>query len=168
MAASWSSGTYGRRLPVRAWLSGSRAAAAIASPSPSPIVMIRPASQRAIDRTWPRVPPTSRRSPSSRPRCSAIIVRVLITAIEVNAKMITTNSGPSQRLVSRSASVAVLSEARSFTRSPGYRAASACRRWATAAGLAVCTRIVPSSGVVWCPAASSGASSASPNASARV
>ena len=60
--------------------------------------------------------------------------------------MITTNSGPSQRLVSRSVSVAVVSEARSLTRSPGYRAASACRRRAAAAGFAVCTRIVPSSG----------------------
>ena len=54
IAASWPSGTYGRRLPVSAWLSGSSAAAAIARPSPSPIVMIRPASQRAIERTWPR------------------------------------------------------------------------------------------------------------------
>ena len=106
IAASWPSGTCGRRLPVSAWLSGSSAVAAIARPSPSPIAMIRPASQRAIDRTWRGVPPTSRRSPSSRPRWSAIIASVLTTAIDVNAKMIATNSGPSQRLSSRSASVA--------------------------------------------------------------
>jgi len=46
---------------------------------------------------------TSRRSASSRPRCSAIIASVLITAIDVKAKIIATNSGPSQRLVFRSA-----------------------------------------------------------------
>ena len=81
--------------------------------------MISPASQRAIDRTWPGVPPTSRRSPSSRPRCSAIIASVLTTAIDVKAKIIATNSGPSQRLISRSASVTVATEARSLTCSPG-------------------------------------------------
>jgi DNA-binding NarL/FixJ family response regulator len=47
--------------------------------------MIRAASQRAIERSWRAVPPTSRRSPSSRPRCSAIIVSVFTTAIEVRA-----------------------------------------------------------------------------------
>ena len=40
IAASCPSGTYGRRLPVSARLSGSSAAAAIAKPSPSPIVTI--------------------------------------------------------------------------------------------------------------------------------
>ena len=82
--------------------------------------------------------------------------------------MIATNSGPSQRLSSRSPSVTVPSEARSFTRSPGYFGASARTRRATAAGSAVWTRIVVRSGLVWWPAASSGASSASPNPSSRV
>jgi hypothetical protein len=63
--------------------------------------MIRPASQRAIDRTWRGVAPTSRRSASSRPRRSAIITSVLTTAIEVKAKIIATNTGPSQRVISR-------------------------------------------------------------------
>ena len=47
------------------------------------------------------------------------MISVLTTAIDVKAKMIATNSGPSQRFVSRSASVAVATEARSLTRSPG-------------------------------------------------
>jgi len=45
---------------------------------------------------------------------------VLTTAIDVNAKIITTNRGPSQRLVSRSASSALASVAvRSLTCRPG-------------------------------------------------
>jgi pimeloyl-ACP methyl ester carboxylesterase len=40
MAPSWSSGTYGRRLPVSAWLSGSSAVAAMARPRVRPIAMI--------------------------------------------------------------------------------------------------------------------------------
>jgi len=61
-------------------------------------------AQRAIERTCRRVAPTSPRSPSSRRRRSAIIASVLTTAIDVNPKIIRTTSGPSQRLISRSAS----------------------------------------------------------------
>ena len=110
---------YGRRLPVSAWLSGNSAVAAIARPSPRPIAMISPASQRAIARTCRRVAPTSCSSPSARPRRSAIIVSVLSTAIEVNAKIMATNRGPSQRFNSRSASSALAIVARSLTRRPG-------------------------------------------------
>ena len=39
---------------MSAWLSGSSAVAAIARPTPSPIATIRPASQRAIERTCRR------------------------------------------------------------------------------------------------------------------
>ena len=49
---------------MNAWLSGSSAVAAIASPMPRPMAMIRMASQRAIDRTWPVVAPVSRSSAS--------------------------------------------------------------------------------------------------------
>src|SRR5215210_1870437 len=59
--------------------------------------MISPASQRAIDRTWRWVAPTSRISPSSRPRRSAIIASVLSTAIDVKPKIIATKIGPRQR-----------------------------------------------------------------------
>jgi hypothetical protein len=51
---------------LKARLSGNIATAAIVSPIPGPIVMIRAASQRAIERTWRGVAPTSRRSASSR------------------------------------------------------------------------------------------------------
>jgi hypothetical protein len=44
---------------------------------------------------------------------------VLSTAIEVKPKIIATKIGPSQRLSSRSASLAVASDAWSLTRSPG-------------------------------------------------
>ena len=47
------------------------------------------------------------------------MVSVLTTAIEVKAKIIATKSGPSQRFSSRSASVAVTSEALPLTWSPG-------------------------------------------------
>ena len=77
------------------------------------------AYEPVIDRTWRAVPPTSRRSASSRPRWRAIMISVFTTAIDVNAKMIATNSGPSHRLVARSASVAVASAARPPTCSPG-------------------------------------------------
>jgi hypothetical protein len=40
-------------------------------------VMISAASQRAIDRTWRSVAPTSRRSPSSRRRRSPIMMSVV-------------------------------------------------------------------------------------------
>ena len=92
---------------------------------------------------------------------------VVTTAIDVNAKISATNCGPNQRFISRSASVAVTSVALSLTCSPGYRAPNAWSRRATAAGRSVCTKIDPSSGVVWCPATSSGASSASPKARSR-
>jgi hypothetical protein len=140
----------------------------IANPSPRPIVTISPASQRDIERTWRGVAPISLRSASSRPRRSPIITSVLTTAIDVKAKIIATNSGPSQRFISRSASASVVNDARAPARSPGYRALNARRRAATVAGRAVLTRIVPSSGLVRWPAASSGARSASPNASSRV
>ena len=58
--------------------------------------MIRTASQRAIDRTWRVVAPVSRRSASSRRRRSAIMISVLMTAIDVKAKIIATKNGPSQ------------------------------------------------------------------------
>ena len=51
IAASGTGGTYGRRVPFSAWLSGSSAVADMASPSPRPIVTISPASQRDIART---------------------------------------------------------------------------------------------------------------------
>ena len=140
----------------------------MASPSPSPTATIRQASQRAIDLTWRLVAPTSCRSASSRPRRSAIITSVLTTAIDVKAKIIATNRGPSQRFISRSASAALASDARSPTCSPGYLTLSARRRGARSAGRFVRTRIVPSSGLVWWPAMSSGASRASPNASDRL
>ena len=44
---------------------------------------------------------------------------VFRTAIEVKAKIMASNSGPNQWFISRSASVAVASEARSLTCSPG-------------------------------------------------
>src|SRR5215207_249484 len=168
MAASCAGGTYGTSVPVSAWLSGSSAVAAIARPTPSPIATISAASQRAIARTWRFVAPVSWSSASSRPRLRAIITRVLTTAIDVKMNVIATNSGPSQRLVSRSRSSAVARDARSCTRSPGYRGASARRRADTAAGSRARTRIVPSSELVWWPTASSGASRASPNPSARL
>jgi hypothetical protein len=81
--------------------------------------MIIAASQRAIARTCRRVAPTSCSRPSSRPRRSPIIVSVFSTAIDVKAKIIATNSGPSQRLISRSASVALTRVAPPLTRIPG-------------------------------------------------
>ena len=100
---------------MNAWLSGSSAVAAIASPMPRPTAMIRMASQRAIDRTWRVVAPVSRRSASSRRRRSAIMISVLSTAIDVKAKIITTKNGPSQWFSSLLASFAVMSEALSLT-----------------------------------------------------
>ena len=47
------------------------------------------------------------------------MISVLMTAIDVKAKIITTKNGPSQWFSSRSPSVAVTSEALSLTRSPG-------------------------------------------------
>ena len=47
------------------------------------------------------------------------MISVLTTAIDVKAKSIATKNGPSQRFSSRSASVAVASEALSLTWSPG-------------------------------------------------
>ena len=86
------------------------------------------------------------KSASSRPRCIAIIVSVFTTAIDVKAKMRMTKSGVSQRLASRSASAAVVKEARSLTRSPGYRGARARRRLATAVGVPVGRGSFPAAG----------------------
>ena len=77
------------------------------------------------------------------------MISVLSTAIDVKAKIIATKNGPSQWLSSSLASFAVMSEALSPTRSPGYRRASARRRAATAAGWPVSMRISFSSEVVW-------------------
>ena len=46
IAASQPVGAYGLRRPVKAWLSGSSAVAAIAKPMPRPMAMISAASQR--------------------------------------------------------------------------------------------------------------------------
>src|SRR5438477_2026214 len=58
------------------------------------MVMIKMASQRAIDRTWRVVAPVSRKSASSRRRRSAIMISVLTTAIEVKVKSIVVEALP--------------------------------------------------------------------------
>ena len=148
IAASWSSGTCGRRLPVSAWLSGSSAVAAIARPRPEP--------DRDDQRRPPSAPSTApgagsrRRGAGARARGRAAArssASVFTTAIDVNAKMIATNSGPSQRLrlavgVGRACSARPgRSPAAPDTDGPACAGASP-----TAAGSPAATRIVPSSG----------------------